>query len=83
MLDLTAPATLDHLGISPDDLVGDDLRLTRLLGEAAHEHGVQAIRSASATGVDTVTAVFPENLGSTRLVPQLIDTWETAAGIGI
>ena len=83
LLDLTAAATLAHLGISPDDVVGDDLRLTRLLGEAAHDHGVQAIRSASATGVDTVIAVFPENLGGARLVPQLIETWETAADIGI
>ncbi len=76
ILDLTDENTLSHLSISLSDVVSDNLEVTQQLGEAAHEHGIQAIRSPSATGVDIVLAVFPQNLGSILLDPALDATWE-------
>lgn len=81
ILDLTDENTLSHLSISYSDVVSDNLEVTRQLGEAAYEHGIQAIRSPSATGVDIVLAVFPENLGSALLDPTLHDTWEVAGDL--
>lgn len=75
ILDLTDENTLSHLGISLNDLVSDLLEVTQQLGDAAYEHGIQAIRSPAATGVDIVLAVFPENLGSAFLDPELDETW--------
>ncbi len=37
----------------------------------------QAIRTPSASGVDEVLAVFPELLGSGRLLPELVESWES------
>lgn len=78
VLDLTDHATLDALGIAPQDLVREDRSLTREIGEAAYEHGFQAIRSPSATGVDDVLAIFPENLAGAVLDYSTIEEW--AAG---
>ena len=72
VLDLTRRNTLEALVVDPADLVRDDLQLTNEIGEAAHEHGFQAIRSASATGVDDVLAIMPENLADGE-VPVVFD----------
>lgn len=77
VLDLTAPATLAVLKIAPPDLVREDHRFTQEIGEAAHEHGFQAIRSPSATGVDEVLAIFPEQLAGTVLNVRLLGEWHT------
>jgi RES domain-containing protein len=77
VLDLTDTATLGALGIAPSDLVREDRRLTQEIGEAAHEHGFQAIRSPSATGVDHVLAIFPENLAGAVLDVKLLGEWRT------
>jgi len=82
VLDLTASDTLDALGIAPPDLVREDQLFTREIGEAAHEHGFQAIRSPSATGVDHVLALFPENLAGAALHIQLVSEWRTLADLG-
>lgn len=76
ILDLTDEDTLCHLGISLNDVVSDNFGVTQQLGEAAYEHEFQAIRSPSATGVDIVFAVFPENLGSTLLDQTPVETWQ-------
>ena len=81
VLDLTDLATLDALGITPADLVREDRGFTREIGEAAHEHGFQAIRSPSATGVDQVLAIFPENLAGAVLKANLIDVWTADRGL--
>ena len=79
VLDLTDRVTLRGLGIKASDLVRDDLALTRDIGEAAHEQRYQAIRCASATGVDDVVAVMPENLDGAVLHAKLIDVRRTIA----
>lgn len=77
VLDLTDAATLDALGIAPPDLVRADHRLTQEIGEAAHGHAFQAIRSPSATGVDNILAIFPEKLTGVVLDVQLLGEWST------
>lgn len=77
VLDLTSRATLQHLGITEQQVTGSDLTIPRQVGEAAHATGSQAIRAPSATGVDQVIAVFSESLGSGRLLPELLERWES------
>ncbi len=77
VLDLTETETLDALGIAPPDLVREDHRFTQEIGEAAHEHAFQAIRSPSGTGVDNVLVIFPENLAGAVLDVRLLGEWNT------
>lgn len=78
VLDLTDTATLDALGITPSDLVREDHQFTQEIGEAANEHAFQAIRSPSATGVDNVLVIFPEQLAGAVLNVRLLGKWNTA-----
>lgn len=82
VLDLTSARLLDEIGVHPEDLVRDDHRFTQDLGEAAHEHGFQAIRSPSAAGVDEILAIFPENLAGVVLGMNLAGEWNTIADLG-
>ena len=77
VLDLTSDETLDHLGVITAQITGADHTITRQIGESAHATGSQAIRAPSATGVDQVLAVFPELIGSGRLMPELLERWES------
>jgi RES domain-containing protein len=77
VLDLTSGETLDHLGVISTQVIGTDVAIPRQIGEAACAAGVQAIRAPSATRVDEVLAVFPELLGSGRLLPELAESWES------
>lgn len=77
VLDLTSGETLDHLGVTTAEIIGTDVAIPRLIGEAAHATGSQAIRAPSATEVDDVLAVFPELLGSGRLLAGLVERWES------
>lgn len=77
VLDLTSSETLDHLGITTAQIVGADVTIPCQIGESAHATGSQAIRAPSATGVDEVLAIFPELLGSGRLLPELLERWES------
>lgn len=81
VLDLTNDDTLRTLGLDPVDLVREDLRLTREIGEAAHEHRFQAIRSPSATGVDDVIAIMLENLAGAVLAAELVEEWTTVSNL--
>jgi RES domain-containing protein len=81
VLDLTDADTLQALGVEPDELVRDELQLTHEIGEAAHEHRFQAIRSASVTGVDDVVAILPENLAGAVLAAEMVQEWTTAADL--
>lgn len=82
LLDLTSEATLERLGITDQQVTGPDLAVPRQIGVSAHATGSQGIRAPSATGVDEVIAVFPESLGSGRLVPELLERWDSVADLG-
>jgi hypothetical protein len=56
-------------------------RFPQEIGEAAHEHAFQAIRSPSATGVDNVLAIFPDNLAGPVLDVRLLGEWGTASDL--
>lgn len=78
VLDLTDVTVLTSAGLNSADLVRPGHALTQQVGEAAHERGVQAIRSASATGVDEVLALLPENLAGATLLAELVEVWESS-----
>lgn len=77
VLDFTDDSVLRSARIGPADLVRASHTFTQQIGEAAHERGVQAIRSPSTTGVDHVLALFPENLGAATLQVELLEVWES------
>jgi len=77
VLDLTDADILSQLGLTRDDLVRDDYGLTQELGEAAHQYGLQAIRTASATGTDDVLAMFTEILVGFVVPVVLTQVWAT------
>ena len=77
VLDLSDARTREALGLDSADLVRDDHSDTREIGEAAHEHGFQAIRAPSVTGVDEILAIFPENLAGAVLRVELVREWRT------
>ena len=83
VLDLTEAETLDHLGLEASELVEEDRTVTHQLGEVAHQFGYQAIRNASAAGVDDVIAVFIENLRSGVLSPSEDAVWNEVADIPV
>lgn len=63
--------------IAAADLVREDHRFTQEIGAGTREHGFQAIRSPSATGVDHVVAIFPEKLAGAVLDVNLLGEWNT------
>lgn len=75
VLDLTDSTVRAHIDVELADLVDDDQTICRAIGVAAHARGVQGVRSPSATGVDIVLALFPENLGAGRLHVVDDETW--------
>jgi RES domain-containing protein len=76
-LDLRAESVLQAAGVEASDLVRPEHVVTQQIGEAAHERGVQAVFAPSATGVDDIVAIFPENLGSITLQVELLQVWST------
>jgi len=76
ILDLTDPDTRTQIGITTDELVADDWTLCQQLGSEAHAGGDQAIRTYSATGVDTVLVVFPKLLGDSLTEVELVERWD-------
>lgn len=81
VLDLTDHQVREHIGVSVADLVGEDWSLCQALGTEAHAAGDQAIRTYSATDVDTVVVVFPELVGSGLVNVELVERWDTAADL--
>jgi len=77
VLDLTDHSVCIAAAIEPTDLVRPGHGFTQQIGEAAHERGVQAIKSPSATGVDDVLALFPENLALATVQLELEEVWES------
>lgn len=81
VLDLTDFRVLSEVGLVPEDLLREDHGLTQEIGEAAHERGLQALKSPSATGVGEVLAIFPENLAGATLSVDLAEVWSTATDL--
>ncbi len=78
VLDFTDIAVATAAGLDLADLVRPNHAFTQQIGEAAHERGVQAIRSPSATGIGEVVALLPENLGGATLQVELVEVWESS-----
>lgn len=78
VLDLTDGSALKAAGVHSADLVRPGHTFTQQIGEAAHERGVQAIKAPSATGVDEVLALFPENLAGATMHVELVEVWESS-----
>jgi RES domain-containing protein len=76
VLDLTTDETLGKIGLGGAELTSPDHGTTRRIGEAAHERGYQAIRSPSATDIDQILAVFPQNLAGAVIEVELVTVWE-------
>jgi len=83
VLDLSDSAVLDVVGVAHEDLVGDDHHLTRQIGEAAYEHQFQAIITPSATGIDKVLAIFPENLAGVVLHTEHTEDWSEVQDLSV
>lgn len=81
LLDLRSATTLESLGITAADLISDDLQLTRRIGEAAYEQRFQGLLTKSATGVDDVLVIFPENLVGTLLNCTIAERWAETADL--
>jgi hypothetical protein len=65
VLDLRDPAVLDALGLGTEDLLTEEVELTRAIGEAAQHLGYEAVITLSAASVDgTVVAIFLNNRAS-------------------
>lgn len=77
VLNLTDDDVRAHLGIGLSDLTGDDWGLCQQIGTEAHASGDQAIRTFSATGVDTVLVVFPELLGDGLIDVEQVERWNS------
>ena len=81
--DLTDADVVAALGLVADELVREDRSITHEIGAAAHEHHFQAILSPSATGVDDVIAVMPENLAGAVLQAELIEQWDVPTDLDV
>ena len=77
VLDLTDEGTLEHLGLDRGALVDEDVTMPRQIGEVAQQFGYQAVRNASAAGVDDVIAVLVQNLRTGVLMPSVEATWNS------
>lgn len=76
VLDLTSRSVLRTLGVSPDTLTGPGWSETQDLGRAAYDTGWEALLTHSATLVDQVLAVFPDNIGPGAVAAELVETWK-------
>ena len=75
VIDLCDRVVREHIEVELSELVRQDRTTCRTIGVAAHARGVQGLLSPSATGIDVVLALVPENLGAGQL--EIIDeeTW--------
>lgn len=82
VVDLTSRENIELRRVSEPELVGEDLSITRAIGESAHALGVQAIQTFSATRQDNVLAVFLQNIGTALLEPSLAEVWSSLSDVG-
>lgn len=82
LLDLTDDAVREAVGLTADDLRGDDPSPCQAVGEAAYACRRSGIIAPSATGLGTVVAAFPDCLtGADTLDAGDYELWETAREI--
>jgi hypothetical protein len=67
---------LSQLAVEAASLLDDDWTLTREIGQLAHQFGLQGVVNTSATRVDDVMALFPDNLRSGRITPNVAEEWQ-------
>jgi hypothetical protein len=73
-----SPKIEQRLASTPPGLTGDDLATCQALGKAAFACGREGIIAPSATGVDSVVAIFPERLVPGSTVRDVdAEMWET------
>jgi RES domain-containing protein len=78
VLDLREAENRKALGLDIEGLAADDLSACQAVGEAAFACGREGIVAPSATGVDSVLAVFPERLTHGSAVRDVrAEIWET------
>lgn len=78
VLDLREPENHAALGLDIKSLTADDLSACQAVGEAAFTCGREGIVAPSATGIDSVLAVFPERLAPGSAVRDVsAEVWET------
>jgi RES domain-containing protein len=78
VLDLTPEDTLDHVGLSPDDVADDDFAACQAVGQAAHFLAYGGVMAPSATGVGVVVAAFEDRVrpGQVRLMETVPFDWD-------
>lgn len=81
VLDLGDRRTIARLDITNEDLVGEDLSITRRIGQSVQALGLEALRSPSATGQDDVLAIFIENIASGAVDVKLLEIWESVTDV--
>lgn len=78
VLDVRVPEHRAAHGLDTGSLTGDDVAACQALGEAAFACGREGIVAPSATGVESVVAVFPERLTPGSTVRDVgAEMWET------
>jgi RES domain-containing protein len=78
VLDMREPESREALGLDMESLTGDDLSACQAIGEAAFTCGREGIVAPSATGVESVLAVFPGRLMPGSAIRDVgAEIWET------
>jgi RES domain-containing protein len=76
LVDLTDPAAVTAVGLSPESMRSDDLGACQAVGLAAHYLGLEGVHAASAAGEGRVIAVFTDRVRpSSRLTATLEGLW--------
>lgn len=76
ILDLSTEQNLSLLGLSAQDVTGDDVAVCQRIGEAAHRLGFEGMLVPSATGAGSNLIVFPLNLAlDSTIDEQSTETW--------
>lgn len=84
VVDLTTEGNLSLVGLSLDDITGDDPSRCRELGDVAHRMGFEGLLVPSATGAGYNFIVFPLNLASDSLIDERpAITWATLSDLPV
>lgn len=79
LLDLTKVEALDHVGLTLEDVEGDDWTACQAVGEAVHFLALAGVAAPSATGVGLVVAAFEDRIKAGQLANRLTIPLDEAA----